>query len=211
MRCRQRWPFSVVLLLAVLTTTTVAVSEPVARSDSPLPARETSATPGIVDFVRDLEMSPAGDRILWTYHNTGDYDLNGEVNISDLTPIGMYLGQTTASPDWTAAQVTDGDQNGEVNISDITPIGANFKNQIVGFEVWAANVINEEWTQIGDVTVTELQTDAWWPYFSYDISTAGYTLYRVWPYDYSEEEGWWSNIAFEGHNPRLRIVELVLH
>jgi PKD repeat protein len=71
----------------------------------------------------------------WTYHNTGDYDQNGEVNISDLTPIGMHIGKSSDDGDWTAAGLADGDNNGEVNISDVTPIGQFYGIAISGYKL----------------------------------------------------------------------------
>src|SRR5680860_134595 len=64
----------------------------------------------------------------------GDYDLSGEVNLSDITPIAQYFGQEVdeeinpslinGAPWW-----VDGDQNGEITISDITPIAQNFQER----------------------------------------------------------------------------------
>lgn len=50
-----------------------------------------------------------------------DGDQNSEVNIADITPIGVRFGQTV-STDWRAL-AADYDGNGEVNLADLTPIG----------------------------------------------------------------------------------------
>jgi hypothetical protein len=73
----------------------------------------------------------------WDEIHTGDYDLNGEVNISDLTPLGAKFKQSydIGAPDL-QLQVIDGDLNGELNISDLTPIGANFRSTIIGYNVY---------------------------------------------------------------------------
>ena len=84
--------------------------------------------PNLTDFSPDVQLD-------WAYYQVGDYDQNGEVNISDLTPVGIHLGKNTGSPDWMTARVADGDANGEVNIADITPLGANFGANVHGFVV----------------------------------------------------------------------------
>lgn len=69
----------------------------------------------------------------WSYKLAGDYDLNGEVTISDLAPIAKYLDRTSASPDWEKARLADGDGNGQVNSADIVTIAANFGTKVHGF------------------------------------------------------------------------------
>jgi hypothetical protein len=70
-------------------------------------------------------------------YNPGDYDQNGVVNISDLTPLAMHFMESvpTGDPDSILA-VVDGDGNGIINISDVTPIGANFGNALSGYRVY---------------------------------------------------------------------------
>lgn len=76
-----------------------------------------------------------GQGLSWTYANVGDYDLNGEVNGSDITPIVLHFGKTAASADWAEAGAADGDGNGEVNLSDITPIALNYGSSVSGYIV----------------------------------------------------------------------------
>lgn len=77
-----------------------------------------------------------GLQFFWEEVNCGDYDRNGEVNIADLTVIGLNFGKSAASEDWTAARAADGDGNGEINLADITPVGVNFGAQIGGYSVY---------------------------------------------------------------------------
>lgn len=75
----------------------------------------------------------------WQERHTGDYDVNSEVNISDLTPVGIYFGDTyvdESTPGYAEMEVVDGDGNKEINISDLTPIGANFLTSITGYNVY---------------------------------------------------------------------------
>ena len=96
--------------------------------------RMVSAPPtGPAGAVTDLTLN--GDSFSWSLRNQGDYDQNGEVNVSDITPIGIYLGRTSADPDWFKAQLADGDGNGAITLADITPIGVNFGRLLDGYEL----------------------------------------------------------------------------
>ena len=77
-------------------------------------------------------------KLVWNYRNTGDYDQNRQVGISDITPIGIYLGKSNTDTDWFKAEPTDGDSNGVINISDITPIGVNYNNQVSQYRIDSA-------------------------------------------------------------------------
>ncbi len=101
-------------------------------------ARRTAAAPtGFGSRVPDLTVHEAGGQAVftWSYRQHGDYDLNGEVNVSDLTQVGVHFGKTTLDDDWQIAQLADGDGNGEVGVSDVTPIGQNFGGRIDGYEL----------------------------------------------------------------------------
>jgi hypothetical protein len=78
---------------------------------------------------------------IWRYVNPGDYDQNGEVNISDLTPLAVHLNK--AVPDGprggdSIEAVVDGDGNGFVTIADITPLGASLGRRITQFNLYAS-------------------------------------------------------------------------
>ena len=92
--------------------------------------RGTSSTEEYL-AVTDFDYSYGGrdDVVLeWTYHNTGDYDLNGEVNISDIVLIGRHWGAERGDENWyTEARPADGDNNGMVTSGDLTPIARNYK------------------------------------------------------------------------------------
>jgi PKD repeat protein len=83
----------------------------------------------------DVQWDEAGLRLSWLYGNTGDYDQNSEVNIADLTPVGMHFRESSADP-LAALAMIDGDGNGEINIADITPIGINYGNGLSAYRLW---------------------------------------------------------------------------
>lgn len=101
---------------------------------APAPLRAPSAAPS--------EPFPliwwSADEIKWPYVLRGDTDQNGEVGLSDLTPIGMHYGEAVPTLDdpsfvWInplagigRSRAADADGDGEVSIADLTPIGAAF-------------------------------------------------------------------------------------
>ncbi len=76
----------------------------------------------------------------WEERNIGDYDNNGLVSISDITPIGLLFHETLAGHDPPGEVVlVDGDGNGEINLADLTPIARNFGRGLVGYGLYALN------------------------------------------------------------------------
>lgn len=127
------------------------------------PERFASSPPrGQANMIDDLtsgidDNGQAG--IQWNYRNVGDYDLNGLVSISDITPIGIHFGKTSSSPDWkTAARFVDGDGNGEINISDITPIGINFNSHVAQYIVEGADSPDGPFTEIDKLDFAQSQS-----------------------------------------------------
>lgn len=108
------------------------------------PASKSVQTPpqGARGEVTDLTVSYSREgyvTLQWTEVNNGDYDLNGEVSVSDLTPLGVHFMETydASAPDAHLNPLywIDGDRNGEINQADITRIGANYKSTIGGYTV----------------------------------------------------------------------------
>ena len=94
------------------------------------------------NVITDLTVTDVGGgqvTLEWTQVNTGDYDFNGEVNISDLTPLGVNYLRTYERQGPGARELTeywvDGDANGEINIGDVTPIGVNYGAVIAGYNI----------------------------------------------------------------------------
>ena len=106
-------------------------------------AKELSVPPvGAQNVISDLVLTDAGaGQVLleWTQVNVGDYDLNGEVNIADITPIVLNFQDSydVLSPEALANPLywVDGKHDGEINISDITPIGLHYGSTVVGYNI----------------------------------------------------------------------------
>ncbi|MCH7471594.1 hypothetical protein IIA79_01385 [bacterium] len=87
-----------------------------------------------------------GGGLAWYSVNPGDYDQNGVVGISDISPLGMNLGEKSEDgiefDPATHFAAIDGDGNGEINIGDLTVIGRNFGNSILGgFHVYTSTYL----------------------------------------------------------------------
>ncbi|MEZ5337397.1 MAG: hypothetical protein R3F46_03955 [bacterium] len=85
-----------------------------------------------------LEFLQAGDtqRLIWFHTNPGDYNQDGVVSISDLTPLGQNFGRSGPFAHSSAEAVVDGDGNDEINISDLTVIGQNLGNEVMEYAVY---------------------------------------------------------------------------
>jgi len=104
----------------------------VARSASDAPMDDRSQ-------ISDLAIDLPATQVSFHYFNCGDYDQNSEVNIADLTQLGIHYGDSSGGgtfPVDTAHSVVDGDGNGEINIADITPIGVTFGCLIQSFNLY---------------------------------------------------------------------------
>jgi hypothetical protein len=98
----------------------------------------SSAPTDEANRVLDLQLARIDDfsaLASWSYRNVGDYDQNSQVNISDLTPLGVNLGQSSTAAGWETAEPADGDANGQITISDITPLGVHLQNSVDGYFV----------------------------------------------------------------------------
>ena len=199
------------LLKALATRDPAGGSPGLTAARSGGPSRNTSFTPyGAANGVDDLVLSTSdGTRLSWTYRNKGDYDLNGMVNVSDLTPIGIYYGLDESDPRWLLAKAADGDDNGMITVSDITPIGQYFGGTIIGYQVWGTDDPAGKWSHIGNATVEmNLNKNPLRPRLVIELPALDYQYYSIWPYDNSDDEGWWSNIASPGMARQRRVINM---
>jgi hypothetical protein len=140
----QRGPLHAGGELASFSFTHVAQGE--VRSASNVPASDAAIAPA-----QAVAGSFGTSELLLfqvAYTNPGDYDQNGLVAISDLTPLGQHFNEAvpaveTPSPfgveNLPLESMIDGDGNGLINIADVTPIGANFGNDVLGgYNVYAS-------------------------------------------------------------------------
>jgi PKD repeat protein len=115
-----------------------------------LRARERSAsTPPQDEASRAvLSFDSTTANLRWGHYMKGDYDQNGLVTISDLTPLGIHFGKSSAEPGdpfnkESIESIVDGDSNGLINIADVTPIGQNFGRRVEGYRLYSSANIND--------------------------------------------------------------------
>lgn len=91
----------------------------------------------------------------WSFRSTGDYNQDGEVNISDITPLGVALGKSSSDTDWANASLADGDTNGEVSISDLSPIGTNYGTQLNGYKLERSGSESGTYGEVANVRLAD--------------------------------------------------------
>lgn len=79
-------------------------------------------------------------KLWWYYGNGGDYNQNGMVELSDLTPLGRFFGLALTPPDKfpedSALFMIDGNNDGSVDIQDLAPIGICWKRHVTGYNAY---------------------------------------------------------------------------
>jgi hypothetical protein len=117
--------------LASISFAVGAVTEP--KAVTTVPTNDKNA-------VNDLAVSvnvSGGVTATWTEIHRGDYNNDGTVAVSDITPIAQLFGQTSASTDNPGrVLLVDGDDSGVIGITDITPIAMNFGTKVTGYDVY---------------------------------------------------------------------------
>jgi len=122
--------------------------------------RASQPPSGAANQVADLELAEdGGDYYLsWSYRNLGDYDQDGAVGISDITPIAMYYGQAVPEidgdpDDYSIQAVVDGSGNGTVDIADITPIAMSYGTSVDGYAIQTSADEAQTWDDLPPVLV----------------------------------------------------------
>ncbi len=130
---------------ALLSLEFMAGAEPVYRgassvNEDPGSAPELSVSPG---------PGAAEATLSWEERNLGDYNNNGIVEITDLTPIGLnYQQKVSDSPTPKRLEIIDGSMDGVVNVQDLTRIGANFQRRIEGYQVYRDDSLDPDPTEM---------------------------------------------------------------
>jgi hypothetical protein len=136
------------------------------------------------------------------YVNVGDYDMNSEVNVSDLVRVGLHFNCVDGGPGWDNAECADGDTNGEVNFADVTPIGLHFATTVAGYNVYGRSEGARSWTRLGDVPFSAGAGEPR-PAFSYLLGTLDYPEYLVAPYDIAGDDAPQDTVV----NPDAAVLE----
>jgi hypothetical protein len=82
----------------------------------------------------------------WFERHSGDYNLDGEVGVADITPVGANFNKPVieGNDDWAELEVVDGNENELIEVADLTPIGQSFQSFITGYNVYRTALTDPE-------------------------------------------------------------------
>jgi len=160
--------------------------------------------------VTDIASRDNGDGtydLTWYYRNLGDYDQNGTVGISDITPLAMHYKEPVEL--WDSIQdVVDGGGNLVVDISDITPIAMYYGVEMAEYLVEHAPAADGAWTPIDSVAIGEGQGDGRLRLTATVTPESGNLFFHVVPCDCEENRGIESQVLELSSNaPDILAVE----
>jgi len=177
-----------------------------ARAEGKLPA---AAPEGPENAIADLALTGDGEsgfQLTWRYRNHGDYDQNGKVGVSDITPIAQHFGELVPEDGGNSlAAVIDGSGNGQVDIADVTAIAQRFGVGVASYSVRSSKFEWGSYTEIGAVGFDDVPGgDEERKLFTFALVPEMNTWYRVLPQDLGWDEGVVSNaVQFTGEDPPL--------
>ncbi|MEP0814953.1 MAG: DUF2012 domain-containing protein [bacterium] len=157
--------------------------------------KQSSGVPaGQSGKVMNLAYNESTGMLTWTYRNNGDYDVSGEVGVSDITPIALsYLAITNDGLGDDAKEAwIDGDGSGEVAVSDITAIAINFLSQVSAYKVITAESDAGPFAEIARVPFSSV-TKTFPPRFSVALPEGIQRFIWVAPVDSNDVQGQLSN------------------
>jgi|GEM_PF-1492334 len=158
------------------------------------------ATPptGEANRVNDLSILDNGDgtfTLSWHYKNLGDYDQDGTVGISDITPLAQHYNESYEPTDVNCLlAVIDGSGNGTVDIADITPIAIHFAENVHHYDIEGALAEEGPWEAISEVAQEAGAGDNRIAYEAM-LSEAPLPFYHVVPVDNEGSRGEASNVV----------------
>lgn len=165
---------------------------------------------GEANKVTDLAITDNGDgafEFSWHYRNLGDYDQDGTVGISDITPIAMHYGETYDIENTNCLlAVVDGSGNGLVDIADITPLAQSFGVECAGYHIEKSNIFEGTFILAQDVPLDGATGDGRLE-FAEVLENVSHIYYRVQPYDSEGMPGVPSEpVQFPGGTPVIEGV-----
>lgn len=141
------------------------------------------AKPG--NAMNDLALALSGSdwQLTWSYRSIADYDQDGNVGVSDVTPLAMHFGHTITGSWDELDPIIDGDGNGAIGVTDITPVAQNFGCRVSGYAVEERPNGSADWAELNTVLVG-IGTGTGRKQFAYTLTApADLSSFRVRPYD----------------------------
>ncbi len=152
--------------------------------------RRASAAPAGQGNTVKLSLTVIGERARVEFYerNLGDFDLNGKVEIADITQLAMHYGK---GGEFVQTPVIDAGANNQVDIADITHLAMNYGSTLSGYDLELAFtpeegpegdfVRLENATEPSDPTLTRpfVSLPQGWPRYEYLLPDMGYGTYKV--------------------------------
>jgi PKD repeat protein len=148
-------------------------------------SRTASSPPtGDCNKPQGLEIAPdgiGGWELTWPFCNHGDYNQDGKVDVSDITPIAVHFGESN--------QTIGGDGSAAVGVGDVTPIAQHFGTELAGYLIETAPETTGPYSELARVPLGELKAEAGTLIAHLPLSLLDDSYYRVTPSDASEALG----------------------
>gem|GEM_PF-6323262 len=129
----------------------------------------------------------------WACENDGDYNQDGFVNISDITPLAVHFTEAIDQDGrWPTptSQPVDGNEDGCVSILDITPLAASFGLGVASYSIEGANDEAGPWETAGSIPFAANTSDYGRLMFEISLGPSpSFRYFRVVPLD-SEGNEW---------------------
>lgn len=145
-----------------------------------IPSATAGYSPGqVFDLYYDIDT----ETLHWTYFNPGDYNLDGEVGIPDITPLALNFAKTMTDGEWDDPYLAwlDGSENGEIGVSDVWTIATNFEKRVDGYEIFSATTADGEYELLGSVEFSSA-TSGFPRAYSFKLPKQGKQYVKVRPY-----------------------------
>lgn len=149
---------------------------------------------GTDNKVADLKIQNNGDgtySLVWSYRNLGDYDQDGLVRASDISPLALHFAHARdINGNWpdTSDPAIDGNRDGQLTAVDVSGIAFNFASQVADYLIQGASSQTGPWYDLSTVTVDQASGTGV-KKFTANIGSLSYQTYRVIPRDATATQG----------------------
>lgn len=151
--------------------------------DEPTASRAVSQAPAHAKALSPLLWDSLGGELTWYLVNPGDFNQDGLVGVSDLSPLGREFGQSGPFPFDTARSVIDGNSDGLIGIGDLALIGQYWDCHVEGYNLYASDDIAQVPLSFAEPSSIEPLIS-----FSLDQAQGDPLLDRLW-FSYTPEPG----------------------
>lgn len=95
--------------------------------------------------------------IEWDYTNPGDNNQDGEVGITDITPIGVHYKERVSNSWNDKLRHIDADSNGEINLGDMVPMSMNYGSRIFAYNIEMSENGDDGFIVVGQLVLDDEQ------------------------------------------------------